>query len=112
MHVCVILCGYVDVPLSAVVDGWGLAIGDGVMSDWGRSFGGSGGGSGGRIGGAEVQAAVFQAIILHGVAAGHVLPQLLELGGAQACCNTHMHNNGQSSVFNLPPNKNRWAQIC
>lgn len=63
-----------EVPLSAGVDGRGLAVGDGVMGDWRRSFGGGGGGSGGRVGGAEVQAAVFQAIILHGVAAGHILP--------------------------------------
>lgn len=109
VHVCVILCVCVEVPLSAGVDGWRLAVGNGVMGDWRRSFGGGRGGSGGRVGGAEVQAAVFQAVILHGVTAGHVLPQLLELGRAQACCNTHTHNQGQSSVFDhillLPNNK-------
>lgn len=42
---------------------------------------------------------MFQAIVLHGVTAGHVLPQLLELGRAQACCNTHTHI--QSSSVNV-----------
>lgn len=109
VQVCDLVCVCEEVPLSAGVDGWGLAVGDGVMGDWWRSFGGGGGGSGGRVGSAEVQAAVFQAIILHGVATGHVLPQLLELGGAQACCNTHIYNQGQSCVFDhillLPNNK-------
>lgn len=118
MHMCdpVFLC--MEVPLSATVDGWGLAVGDGVMGDWRRSFGVGGGGSGGRVGGAEVQATVFQAIILHGVATGHVLPQLLELGRAQACCNTHVHtyiyihihNQAQSNPSDyilLLPNKKR-----
>lgn len=87
IYVCMV------VPLSAGVDDWGLAVGDGVMGDWRRSFRGGGGGSGGRVGGAEVQAAVFHAIILHAVATGHVLPQLLELGRAQACCNTQTYQS-------------------
>lgn len=84
------------------------------MGDRRRSFGGGGGGSGGRVGGAEVQAAVFQAIVLHGVAAGHVLPQLLELGGAQACCNMYMHSQGRSTMYDhkiLLPNKKQIYQV-
>lgn len=58
------------------------------MSDGRRRFGVVGGGSGGGVGGAEVQAAVFKSVVLHGVpaAAGHVFPKLLEFGGAQSSC--------------------------
>lgn len=47
------------VPLSPVVEGRGLAVGDAVMGDGRRSFGVAGGGSGRVVGGAQVQAAVF-----------------------------------------------------
>lgn len=76
-----------DVPLSPVVEGWGLAVGDAMMSDRRRSFGVIGGGSAGGVGGAEVQAAVFKSVVLHGVTTGHVFPKLLEFGGAQSSCN-------------------------
>lgn len=95
---CDPVCICVEVPLSASVDDWGLAVGDRVMSDWRRSFGGGGGGSGGRVGGAEVQAAVFHAIIIHGMAAGHILPQLLELGRAQACCKTNIKSSSVQCI--------------
>lgn len=49
----------VQVPLSPVVEGWGLAVGDAVMGDGRRCFGVAGGGSGRVVGGAQVQAAVF-----------------------------------------------------
>lgn len=76
------------VPLSpVVVKGWGLAIGHAVMSDGWRSFGVAGGGIRRVVGGAQVQAAVFHPIILHGVACSDILPKLLEFGGAQTSCN-------------------------
>lgn len=63
-----------------------MAVGDAVMSDGRRSFGVIGGGSGGGVGGAEVQAAVFMSVVLHGVTASHVFPKLLEFGGAESSC--------------------------
>lgn len=56
---CTCMYKYEELPFSAVVDGWGLAVGDGVVGDGWRSFGCGGGGSGGRVGGAKIQAAVL-----------------------------------------------------
>lgn len=78
-----------SLSLSSGIERGRLAVGDGVVRDGRWCFGRGRGGSRGRVGSGQVQAAaddaVFDAVVLHVVAAaGHVLPQLLELCWAQS----------------------------
>lgn len=111
---------------SSVVEDGGLSVGDGMVRDGRRCFGGvGGGGSWRRIVGWEVQAAaravtaaagvaaavVLDAVVFHAmpVSSSHVFPQLLELCGAEASYETQTskENKDMRQKLLLHPTKSR-----